>query len=53
MGITQQLSFQDHYLDRMANNSFSPITLFLALLFSTFVAAVVYGQARFARWYQE
>jgi hypothetical protein len=37
----------------MANDSFSPLTIFLALLFSTFVAAIVYGQARFACWYQE
>jgi hypothetical protein len=29
------------------------ITLFLMLLFSTFVTAIVYGQARFACWYQE
>ena len=53
MGIAQQLFFQDYYLDRMSSDSFSPLTIFLALLFSTFVAAIVYGQARFAHWYQE
>ena len=45
--------FQDPHLDRMSNDSFSPTTLLLTLLFSTFVAAIVYGQARLARWYQE
>jgi hypothetical protein len=51
--LFNKFSFQDPHLDRMANDSFSPTTLFLALLFSIFVAAVVYGQAIFAHWYQE
>jgi hypothetical protein len=37
----------------MADNSFSPTTLFLALLISAFVATIVYGQARLTRWNQE
>jgi hypothetical protein len=37
----------------MSDDSFSPTTLLFALLFSAFVAAIVYGQARLARWYQE
>jgi hypothetical protein len=37
----------------MSDDSFSPTTLLLVLLFSILVAAVIYGQARFARWYQE
>jgi hypothetical protein len=37
----------------MSDDSFSPATLLLALLISAFVATVVYGQARFARWYHD
>jgi hypothetical protein len=37
----------------MADNSFSPTTLFLALLISAFVLTIVYGQARLTRWNQE
>ena len=51
--LFNKISFQDPHLDRMSNDSFSPITLLLTFLFSLLVAAIVYGQARFARWYQE
>jgi hypothetical protein len=37
----------------MADDSFSPTTIFLALLISTFVATIVYGQARLTRWSRE
>jgi hypothetical protein len=51
--LFNKIPFQDPHLDRMADDSFSPTTLLLALLFSITVASIVYGQARFARWYQE
>jgi hypothetical protein len=37
----------------MADDSFSPIALLLALLISAFVATIVYGQARLTRWSRE